>query len=72
MPDNAEREAPAMSPKPDPLYLQITELAAAIEGQAGAIAGETLVGPLVSACKRILGNAETLVAWAQQYEGHDR
>lgn len=46
----------------------IAELAAAIANQAEAIASGTLVGPQLAAARRLLANAQTLVAWCEQVQ----
>lgn len=42
---------------------QIRDLAAVIAAQSQAIADGTVTGPLYAAVRRVLANAETLVAW---------
>jgi len=44
---------------------QIADLAAAIAGQAEAIANGTIVGPIDAAARRILANAQTLAEWVK-------
>lgn len=61
-----------MTQNAESLRALIIDQAAAIEGQAAAIANGTLVGPLLGATKRILSNAETLVAWAEQIDGSEK